>query len=240
MSTTTNKVQEGETAMYCESEGLTKKCFFNPPTFEPDKEENMKKEKPKFSHCVTGVCPNAVLTFLLLVLTVAATTASAQTSIFVPANTSGAFGYPFDEVNPLVTAVTVSGPATITVTYVSGTVTWSNVYPPVGPDGVTCGLSQCSGQAPLSEAVGFGLKGNKNLAALIGIFVPAGRVNVTGFRPLDGTKDVAELGILPGGLFLIGKGKTFSVSEAGTLYLGINDYIVGDNSGGFNVTVSVE
>jgi hypothetical protein len=43
---------------------------------------------------------------------------------------------------------------------------------------------------------------------------------------------------MPDGLFLIGAGKTFSVSEAGTLFLGINDCEVSDNSGGFNVTVT--
>ena len=40
------------------------------------------------------------------------------------------------------------------------------------------------------------------------------------------------------GLFLIGTGKTFRVSEAGTLFLGINDCWVGDNGGGFTVTIT--
>jgi len=43
---------------------------------------------------------------------------------------------------------------------------------------------------------------------------------------------------MPNGLFFIGTGKTFSVHHAGTLFLGINDTLVGDNSGGFNVTVT--
>jgi hypothetical protein len=77
-----------------------------------------------------------------------------------------------------------------------------------------------------------------NLDALIGVFVPQSRVQKTGFSPIDGTKGVAKVGIMPCNLFFIGTGKTFPVSEAGTLYLGINDWYVGDNGGGFNVTVT--
>jgi hypothetical protein len=73
---------------------------------------------------------------------------------------------------------------------------------------------------------------------LIGVFVPQSRVLRWGFAALDGTKGVARVGIMPDGLFLIGTAKTFHVSEAGTLFLGINDCWVGDNGGGFTVTVT--
>ena len=43
---------------------------------------------------------------------------------------------------------------------------------------------------------------------------------------IDGTKDAALVGIMPGELFFIGTGKTFSVTEAGTLFLRINDTLV--------------
>ena len=59
------------------------------------------------------------------------------------------------------------------------------------------------------------------------------------FQPVDGTKALARHGIVPSTLVFVGTGKTFWVFEAGTLYLGINDYFVDDNGGGFNVTVSV-
>jgi hypothetical protein len=42
---------------------------------------------------------------------------------------------------------------------------------------------------------------------------------------IDGTKGAALVGIMPGGLFFIGTGKTFSVT-AGTLFLRINDTLV--------------
>ncbi len=44
---------------------------------------------------------------------------------------------------------------------------------------------------------------------------------------------------MPDALFFIGTGKTFRTGEAGTLFLGINDCRVGDNGGGFTVTVTV-
>jgi hypothetical protein len=57
-------------------------------------------------------------------------------------------------------------------------------------------------------------------------------VQKAGFNALDGTKDVTSVGIMPNYLFFIGTGKTFSVHQPGTLFLGINDCLVGDNSGG--------
>ena len=93
-------------------------------------------------------------------------------------------------------------------------------------------------QFPLNEAHGIGLGKARKVAALIGVFVAQSRVQQAGFSALDGTKNVTPLGIMPGELFFIGTGKTVPVSEAGTLFLGINDTTVGDNSGGFNVTVT--
>jgi len=43
---------------------------------------------------------------------------------------------------------------------------------------------------------------------------------------------------MPGGLFFIGESKTFQVTQAGTLFLGINSWTVANNGGGFNVTVA--
>jgi hypothetical protein len=61
-------------------------------------------------------------------------------------------------------------------------------------------------------------------------------VQKTGFSPVDGTKNAAPVGIMPGAVFFIGASRTITVTEAGTLFLGINDCEIGDNSWGFNVT----
>jgi hypothetical protein len=127
------------------------------------------------------------------------------------------------------------------VTYVSGTVIWDgNPADAAGPDGTDM-CTWCTGaQTPLNEALGIGQGKITQLAALIGVFVPQSRAQHKGFYPLDGTKNMTQLGVLPDGLFLIGTSKTGSVNQAGTLFLGINDYGAADNSGGFNVTVSAQ
>lgn len=197
----------------------------------------MKAAKFAFLRRVTGFCSSAALMLTMLVLIVSATTAAAQTPVFVPGNVSGCFGNPDTGCSvPLVRALTVSGPGTITVTYVSGMVNWGGGD--VGPNGGPY-VNGDGFQFPLQEARG--IASNKklgNIAALFGVFVPQSRVQRAGFSALDGTKNVTKVGIMPCNLFFIGTGKTFPVSEAGTLYLGINDWYVGDNGGGFNVTVT--
>jgi len=177
-----------------------------------------------------------VIVFVLFAAAVAVA-ASAQTTVFVAGNTNGAFGNPIDLVVPLVPAITVSGPATITVTYVSGTVSVGPDLREVGPNGKLFDCGRTKQQLALEEARG--IAGVKCKAgALIGVFVPAWRVNHSGFTAVDGTKNAASVGIMPGGLFFVGTGKTFDVTQAGTLFLGINDTGVGDNTGGFTVEVT--
>ncbi len=179
----------------------------------------------------------AIFTLLtIVVLIAAATTAAAQTQVFVPGTASGGFGTPALNYVELVPAIAVNGPATITITYISGTVT---DYPNIntGPNGVP--YTEPLGWAiPLEEQMGVSGTSVKNLDSLIGVFVPASRVKKAGFAPVDGTKALAAVGIMPGGLFFVGYGKTLVVKEAGTLFLGINDQIMGDNGGGFTVAVS--
>jgi len=182
---------------------------------------------------------NSKSVFLLVLFVIAASVAvHAQTTIFVPGNASGYFGNPVDQLAPLVSAVTVSGPGTITVTYVSGTVDVGGDHL-VGPNGLGSWPTAGS-QYPLQEATVVTARTAIRIGALIGIFVPAPRVNRSGFIAIDGTKNAAPAGIMPGGLVFIGEGKTFHVTEAGTLFLGINDTLVGDNSGGFTVMLSAQ
>ena len=184
----------------------------------------------------TTFCPSAALILILLIA--AAVSTAAQTNVFVPGNASGFFGNPADIQVPLVAALTVSGPGTITVTYASGTITDGGGGSNIGPGGVPWTMN--GAQSPLNEALGAKVGEISNLDALIGVFVPQYRAQHNGFKALDGTKNVTPVGIMPSGLFFIGTGKTFSVTEAGTLFLGINDWGVADNGGGFNVIVSVQ
>jgi hypothetical protein len=195
----------------------------------------MKATESMLLRRVAALCTGAVLRLTLLFLVAAATITAAQTTIFVPGNASGCFGSPVDECVPFVAAIDVSGPGTITVTYVSGMV---NVGPfEVGPTGGTA--SAVSGQYPIQEANGVSGGTITNVGALIGVFVPKYRVHDRrGFQAVDGTKSIVRVGIKPNLLHYIGEGSTFTVGQAGTLYLGINDTLVDDNSGGFTVTVS--
>jgi len=181
----------------------------------------------------------AIFTSLvILVLIVAATTAAAQTQVFVPGTATGFFGGPSPDIQvPFVPAISVSGPSWITVTYVSGMVTdCCGVV--AGPDGVPWPIGV--EQFPLQEAVGVAIEKVNNMDALIGVFVPQKTVQRKGFNALDGTKSVTHVGIMPNGLFFIGAGKRLWVTQAGTLFLGINDCWVGDNGGGFTVTVAAQ
>lgn len=172
-----------------------------------------------------------------LVMTVVA--GLAQTQVTVPGNTSGLFGNPAEKVVPLVPAVTVNGPATITVTYISGTVDLGGGGGLLtGPNGITYNLGKA--QLPLQEALGATGGTVDNFGALIGVFVPQERVTCKGFSAIDGTKHAVRIGIMPEKLFFVGESKTIDVTEAGTLFLGINDEGVMDNSGEFVVEVTVQ
>lgn len=169
---------------------------------------------------------------------VAAAVHTQTVTVTVSGKATGMFGNPASAGTPLVAALTVTGPGTITVSYVSGTV---NAGPPgldhVGPNGY--GPWDSGGtQYPLQEKVGLTGGTIDNLAALFGVFVPQSRVEAQGFYAIDGTKGLIRVGIMPGGLFFIGTGKTFSVTQAGTLFLGINDNGAEDNGGAFTVMVT--
>jgi hypothetical protein len=162
--------------------------------------------------------------------------AAGQTQVFVPGNASAFFGNSADIQVEYVPAISVQGPATITVTYVSGTVTDAGGVN-TGPNGATWNAE--GAQSPLQEALGIAGGTIDNLDALIGSFVPATTIDNPGiFSALDGTKNVAPVGIMPNTLFFIGNGITYNATEAGTLFLGINDWYVSDNGGGYTVQVS--
>jgi hypothetical protein len=159
-------------------------------------------------------------------------------TVFVPGNTLGDFGSPSVEGNqPYVTGVVATGPGTIVVTYLSGEVTDCCPNFSTGPNGTPFDFG--TAQSPLQETAGIAGGTVGDTDALIGIFVPKLRTQATGFKAVDGTKDLAGVGLLPSALFFIGTGKALTVSEAGTLFLGINDCNAdGGNGGGYNVSIT--
>jgi len=166
----------------------------------------------------------------------AVTAAHAQTvNVVVPGNTLGGFGNPACCSEPYVPALAVPGPGTITVAYLSGTVTDAGGID-TGPDGAVWNVT--GNQFPLQEALGVAGGPIGNFDSLIGTFVAQSRVLAAGFSAVDGTKGTARVGILPTGLFFIGTGKTIPVNEAGTLFLGINDDNGESNGGAFTVSVT--
>lgn len=181
---------------------------------------------------------SVALSAAALFFLIAVGTATAQTTatVFVPGNTLGDFGNPSVDGNqPYVTGIVASGPGTIVITYLSGTVTDCCPELSTGPDGTPFNFA--SGQSPLQEAEGIAGGTIDDLDALIGTFVPQSRVQAPGFSPVDGTKDRVSVGLLPSALFFIGTGKRLSVSQAGTLFLGINDDNAAGNGGGYNVLI---
>ena len=181
---------------------------------------------------------SAALSAAVLFFLIAAGTATAQTTatVFVAGNTLGDFGNPSVDGNqPYVTGIVATGPGTIVITYLSGTVT-DGPDVNTGPDGTTWDFG--TQQAALQEASGISGGTIDNFDALIGIFVPQSRVQAPGFSPVDGTKDLVRVGLLPSTLFFIGTGKRLSVSGAGTLFLGINDDNAASNGGGYNVLIT--
>lgn len=201
-------------------------------------ENKMTQEKSAVSNTAKSFrIGTAILPTMLVVIVGAATTvACAQKQVFVPGYASGYFGNPADITRPLVPAIEVRGPATIKVSYVSGTLFDGGVID-TGPNGVP--WNNAGAQTPLQEADGVADGTVDNIDSLIGAFVPVQRVEDCGkFKAIDGTKNATPVGIVPSWLFFIGEGKTFDVEYAGTLFLGINDYIVSDNSGGFTVEVT--
>ena len=159
---------------------------------------------------------------------------SKSKTVEVSAMASGGFGSPPQGFLPLTEALTVHKESTITIQYQKGT--WCfGVGLCAGPNGA---IFDNSGFAtPLQESIGV-LGGEvTNIGALIGAFVPEPLVNTPGFQALDGTLLTSGVGIMPNLLFFVGTYNVIQVSGPGTLYLGINDGNVSDNSGSVTVRV---
>jgi len=72
----------------------------------------------------------------------------------------------------------------------------------------------------------------------MGAFVPHAWASQPGFVADDGTKLTSGFGIMPNQMFFLGINNYVVVSGPGTLYLGVNDWYVDDNSGSLTVTLT--
>jgi hypothetical protein len=169
-------------------------------------EDNMKNPTIDFLYSIrsSAKATASVLALFTLLATVP-TLANAQVTVFVPGKASGDFGNPVVTLVPFVRALTVTGPGTIQITYVSGMVQFG-IGLITGPNGAPWDNGPL--QTPLQEARGLARGHVTNLGALIGVFVPESRVDAPGFRAIDGTKNLAPAGIVPSTLFFIGTSKT--------------------------------
>ena len=101
------------------------------------------------------------------------------------------------------------------------------------PDGIPFDFgTSTTDRSPLQEAADVFGGVEPNSGALLGYFVPEFLGPVEAF-------DIERGGDLPAsGLFLIGSSASFEAPEPGTLFFGINDPRVSNNSGSFEVGVS--
>jgi hypothetical protein len=173
--------------------------------------------------------------------------AAAARQVTVPGTATGYFGYnpSAGGDTPFVAALSVNGPGTITISYVSGQVQCSPTWAYSGPNGQNShqAFNAMNVALPLDEAVGintaaYPTENYAHACALIGAFVPRSQASMTGFQPVDGTKGVAAVGIVPSTLFFVGIYHSITVNGPGTLYLGINDNVASNNPGSFTVDVT--
>ena len=166
----------------------------------------------------------------------------------VPATASGGFG---SQGNPGSTAFilgqTFAGSGEIITISASGTINLGGTFV-TSPQGITAtagtAFAGTISYTPLEESlVESGAliiprpAGDliENVGALIGVFIPASVASDPTFSPFD--EDLVALGIPSTDLFMIGFGTTFTAPEAGSLYLGINEWFAENNSGAFQVTI---
>jgi len=152
------------------------------------------------------------------------------------------FGNPTDpDDNPLVAGIAVAGPTTITIS-ATGCETDGPPSPEcVTPNGYELTPSAWGGaEDPLQEAGVVGTV-DPNFDGLIGAFVPAATADNPSFVAIDSTKpqcSVTDVCISPTLLFFVGDSDVYNATQAGTLFLGIDDWVTDDNGGSFSATLT--
>jgi hypothetical protein len=171
--------------------------------------------------------------------------------ITVPATANGEFGVPEGGGTPLVSAFSLTAAGQEIQITASGTINLDASLT-TGPDGVSVPRSVIMGNlnlayTPLEEGVIDGggsvptTDANSTVnevGALIGAFVPSATVSASGFSPIDAKLSDPNPGVNSTALFFVGAGPfTFTAPGAGTLYLGINEPFVSNNTGSFSATI---
>ena len=201
--------------------------------------------------------PNVVRTLATVCALVAfGAGAAGAVEVTVDAQVNGSFGFHPAGANEgldMVQGYVFDGPTTVSIS-ASGTVL---LFPGAGlenvpPDGVdfdggAIGLTRVTnlGYTPLEEAevdAGSDFTTFSTIlfdsGALVGAFVPEATVNSAGFEAKD--DDFGFPGISSDQLFLIGAGPfEFTATEAGTLFLGLNDNRPLNNEREFQVSISL-
>jgi hypothetical protein len=172
-------------------------------------------------------------------------------NVTVSAKANGNFSGLSTTAIPLVAAIEVTEAGIINV---SASGTWNfGVNFPSGPGGVTWN-QQGNGISPLMGAAGLGFGapggGYTPIGALIGAFIPRSTAKQPGFKAniayngyyssngnLNGEL-AFSVGIPAASIFYIGAESYVTVNGPGTLYLGINDEGVDDNSGDVQVKLT--
>ncbi|MCC9603404.1 PEP-CTERM sorting domain-containing protein [Stieleria sp. JC731] len=177
--------------------------------------------------------------------------------VVVSAGATGGFGRYDDDVSEgggdMVLGWDFSGPNQTILISATGTIRIGPEFPSNGPGGVAITVDNISvlqqtytpleqqfvdsGVLTIPRPVGDSLS---DTGALIGAFVSSTTASFSKFQPRDpDTLGLDGIGIAPQDLMLIGDGEfSFTSTEAGRLYLGINDLFPSNNSGSFTVTIT--
>jgi hypothetical protein len=183
---------------------------------------------------------SSILATSALALALTAAAASAAT-LSVSATANGMFGNLVTGTNTFVAGPSLAAGETVQIT-ATGTITLGEN---LTTDANGVDVDSSSGKVfsfeftPLEEAAldagGSDDTLMENLGALIGAFVPTAEVTASDFRASD--EDISYGRLSSSALFFVGTSLTYTAAEAGTLFFGINEGYVLNNSGAFSVTV---
>ena len=171
--------------------------------------------------------------------------------VLVPSTANGSFGSPVDGPTQFVVAHVVGVAGEQFSLSAIGTINLGEALS-TDPNGLTLLHSAIIGPfdqafTPLEEGVldaggavatSDGSSTVLKVGALIAAYIPNSRTSSPGFTPEDSDIAPAGNGILSSELFFLGTGPVILTAPfAGTLYVGINEPFVSNNSGSFDVSV---